>query len=71
MSEGLEYDQVRFEVYCLEAYRECKSLTGPEIIDLFQKHGVFDFIEECGDTLHCLSKRDIVNDIDMYIETHP
>ena len=69
-SEELEYDPVRFTVYCLEIHREDKSLTGPEIIALFQKHNVFDFIEECGDTLHCLAKQTIIDDIDTYIKNH-
>lgn len=71
MTEALEYDHISFEVFCLEIYRQAKNLSGKEITALFDKHNVFDFIEECGDTLHCLAPQNIIEDIDKFIENHP
>lgn len=71
MQDVLPYDHVLFEVFCVEAYRTAKALSGPEVVALFDRHGVFDFIERCGDVLHCQSPENTVLDIDDYIASHP
>ena len=35
-----------------------------------QVSGVLDFIEECGDVLHCQSEANTIADIDDYIANH-
>lgn len=67
MSEVLPYDHVKFEVFCMEIYRTAKKLSGRELIDFFDRYKVFDFIERCGDVLHCQCEADIITDIDEYI----
>ena len=47
MSKTLE-----FKVFCFEAYRAEKKLTGYETMELFKKYGVLQYLEECYDVLH-------------------
>lgn len=70
MSDELKYDSVKFTVFCIEAYRAAKGLSGREVTDLFDRHGVLDFIEECGDVLHCQGEANTIADIDDYIANH-
>lgn len=70
MADELKYDPIKFEVFCVELYRTAKGLSGREVADLFDRHGVFDFIENCGDVLHCQGESNTVADIDDYIASH-
>ena len=63
MSKTLE-----FKVFCFEAYRKDKNLTGREAISLFQKYGVLDYLEACFDVLHTTGRAYIVEDIDGFID---
>lgn len=67
MPDVLPYDHVKFEVFCVEIYRAAKKLSGREVVDFFDLYNVFDFIEQCGDTLHCQGESTIIADIDEYI----
>lgn len=67
MPEVLPYDRVQFEVFCLEIYRAAKRLSGPEVVELFDRYDVFGFIEDCGDALHCQGEQATIADIDEYI----
>lgn len=70
MSDEFKYDPVKFAAFCVETYRAAKGLSGLEVADLFDRHGVFGFIEECGDVLHCQGETNTVADIDDYIANH-
>ena len=71
MADEFKYDPIKFEVFCVEIYRTAKGLSGREVTDLFDRHGVFDFIERCGDVLHCQSEANTIADIDDYITASP
>lgn len=71
MADKFQYDPIRFEVFCVEIYRKAKGLSGREVTDLFDRYGVFDFIEQCGDVLHCQGEDNTIADIDAYITNHP
>ena len=62
MSKTLE-----FKVFCFEAYRAVKNLTGNETMKLFKKYGVLDYINACFDVLHTTGRDYIVEDIDIFI----
>ena len=34
------------KIYCIEEYRMKHGLTAPETLDLFDKYGVMDFLDE-------------------------
>ena len=62
MSKTLE-----FKVFCFEAYRAEKKLTGRETMSLFKKYNVMDYLGTCFDVLHTTSRDYMVGDIDMFI----
>ena len=62
MSKTLE-----FKVFCFEAYRADKKLTGREAMALFKKYGVLDYLDVCFDVLHTTGRDYIVEDIDLFI----
>ena len=36
--------KVEFSVFCLESYKVYKSLTGKQVVDLFRRYGVFEYL---------------------------
>jgi len=58
----------KFLVYCLEIYRKAKSLTGRQVIELFTRYGVTDYVMSCYDSLHTTGWQYTVEDIDLFIK---
>ncbi|MCL1817259.1 MAG: DUF3791 domain-containing protein [Clostridiales bacterium] len=56
-------------IYCLEIYRAAKNLTGKEVIRLFIKYAVLEYIISCYESLHTTGSNYIIEDIDMFIES--
>ena len=50
------------------SHRSAKNLKGKEVIKLFQKYTVCEYIMECYGALHTTGEKYIINDIDLYIE---
>ena len=57
-----------FLVYCIEIYKSARNLTGKEVMGLFTKYRVNDYIKGCFEALHTTGEKYIVRDIDLYIE---
>lgn len=57
-----------FLVYCVEQYKNAKSLSGKQIASLFTRYNVWDYIYSCFEALHTTGTNYIVEDIDLYIE---
>lgn len=57
----------QFTVFCMESYKTHKSLTGLEVLELFQKYGVFEYIREFYDVLHTTGYQYINQDIDLFL----
>ena len=57
-----------FKVFCFEAYRAEKKLSGKETMELFKKYGVLDYLTVCYDVLHTTGRNYIIEDIDIFIE---
>ena len=57
-----------FKVFCFEAYKAEKKLTGKETLEMFQKHGVFAYLNNGYDVLHTQGRAFLVSDIDDYIK---
>ena len=64
------FDKADYAVYLVEAYRRAKGLSGAQVARLFGEAGVFRFLEDCGDSLHCQSDEASIADIDAFIEAH-
>ncbi len=57
-----------FLVYCVERYRQIKNLSGKEVVDLFKKYAVMQFIMDFYEPLHITGDLHIAQEIDEYIE---
>jgi len=58
-----------FTVFCLESYKTSHKLTGKEVINIFNKYNVIDYIKSFYDVLHSTGQEYIVDDIDKYINS--
>ena len=58
---------LKFKLFCVEMYKLKFNMSGKEVIDLFNKYDVLNFIEDIYDVLHTLSDDIIVSDINEYI----
>ena len=56
-----------FMVYCIEEYRNAKKLTGRQVITIFNKYHVYDFIEKSYDALHTYGGDEITWNISEYV----
>jgi hypothetical protein len=60
--------EMKFLIYCLEIYRANKNMTGKELMRLFEKYDVMDYILSGYGALHTTGTLYIVDDIDRYID---
>jgi hypothetical protein len=56
-----------FIVYCIEEYKTANKLTGRQVINVFNKYNVYDFIESSYDALHTFGSDNIVWNLQDYI----
>ncbi len=61
--------ELPFVVLCIEEYKTDKGMTGKEVVDLFNRYSVIEYITSFYEALHTTGTRYIVNDIDLYIES--
>lgn len=61
--------ELPFIVLCIEEYKNQKRMTGKEVIALFNKYSVCEYIQDFYDVLHTTGTKYIVNDIDLYINS--
>ena len=58
----------KFLVFCLEIYKVAKHMTGKQVIELFKRYGIMDYVLSCYEALHTTGTNYIVEDIDLFIE---
>ena len=58
----------KFLVYCLEMYRAAKEMTGSQVIEMFKRYGVTDYILSCYEALHTTGTNYIIEDIDLFVD---
>ena len=61
-------EKLLFASFCIEEYKAQHGMTGEEVVKLFEKYGVTDFLMDGFDVLHTLSRAMILDDIDKFIE---
>lgn len=61
--------EIPFIIYCIEEYKKAKNLNGFDVVTLFNKYLVFDYIQEFFEFLHTTGPKYIIQDIDIYIES--
>ena len=59
---------VTFVAFCLEIYKTRYALSGDEAAKIFGRYGVGDYLLEGYDILHSFGERQILDDIDRFIE---
>ena len=57
-----------FLIFCIEQYKSAKNLTGKQVMDLFRKYKISEYIVNCFEALHTTGTNYIIEDIDLYIE---
>jgi len=58
-----------FIIFCIEAYKKEKKITGKEVILEFKKYNVFNFLSIFYDILHSQSMKYIVDEINEFIKS--
>ena len=61
----------KFLVYCIEVYKAAKNMNGKQVINLFTKHGVSDYLVTYYDALHTTGENYIIEEIDLFMEPLP
>ena len=57
-----------FIAYCLEEYKAATGMTGKEVITLFKKYNIIDYIVSCYGALHTMGGLAITEDIQSLID---
>ena len=57
-----------FLIFCIETYKAAKKMTGKQVVELFHKYGISEYIVNCFEALHTTGTNYIVEDIDLYIK---
>ncbi len=45
-------DIALFVAFCIEEYGAAKEMTGEQVLDLFSRYGVIDYLSSCFEPLH-------------------
>ena len=61
--------ELPFMILCVEEYKNQKRMTGKEVMTLFNKYSVCEYIRDFYEVLHTMGMKYIINDIDLYIES--
>lgn len=61
--------ELPFIVLCIEEYKNSKGMSGKDVVDLFNKYSVFEYIRSFYEVLHTTGTKYIINDIDLYINS--
>ena len=63
-----EKDIALFVAFCIEEYGAAKGISGEQVLDLFSKYGLVDYLSEFYDVLHTQGRQWLIEEIDEYIE---
>ena len=56
-----------FLIYCMELEKQARQLSGRQVYDLFERHGLFEFVTRFYELLHVHGEKYILEDIDARI----
>ena len=60
-------EELLFTSFCIEEYKAQHGMTGEDVVKLFEKYGVTDYLMTGFDVLHTLGRNLILDDIDKFI----
>ena len=53
--------ELQFVIFCIEEYKNSKGMSGKEVINLFNKYSVLDYLWSFYEALHLAGTKYIVN----------
>ncbi len=59
--------ELPFVVFCIEEYKNHKKMSGKDVMKLFNKYSVCEYLYGCYNALHTVGLLYIIDDIDMFI----
>lgn len=62
------HERLYFAIYCIEEYKFAKGMRGDEVVDLFNKYSIIEYIEEFYEVLTLMGPQGIIDDIDEEIK---
>ncbi len=63
-----EKDTALFVAFCIEEYGAAKGMAGEQVLELFSKYGLVDYLSKCYDVLHTQGRQWLIEEIDEFIE---
>jgi len=57
-----------FLIFVIEEYKYLEKKSAKEIIEVFSKYKIFDYVTDHYDALHTMGGRAIADDINLFIE---
>jgi hypothetical protein len=61
-------NKTKFLVYCVEIYKTAYKINGKQVMKLFNKYGINEYIINCYDALHTTGPEYIIEDISELLE---
>lgn len=61
--------ELPFIILCIEEYKNQKGMNSKEVMSLFNKYSVCEYIKDFYEALHTTGVKYIINDIDLYIKS--
>ena len=61
-------DIALFVAFCIEEYGVAKGMTGEQVLDLFSKYGLVDYLSKFYDVLHTQGRQWLIEEIDEFIK---
>ena len=63
-----EKDVALFVAFCIEEYGAAKKMSGEQVLDLFSKYGLVDYLSEFYEVLHTQGRQWLIEEIYEFIE---
>ncbi len=57
-----------FLIFCIGLYKQKKNLYRKQVMEIFRKYKIGEYIVSCFEALHTTGENYIVEDIDLYIK---
>jgi len=67
---GNDFEHFEFVIYCIETYKNMKSLDGKSAYQMLNEAGAIEYIDTNFDALHTFGDANIVWNIDEYLRNH-
>lgn len=61
-------DVALFVAFCIEEYGAAKKMSGEQVLDLFSRYGLVDYLSEFYEVLHTQGRQWLIEEIDEFIE---